>query len=177
MSGIWSPLIVLILLAPQTVPPTPPSKAPEPQPTSQPAEGRASTFTPPAQADIYRDLIRRQEAPKPLMPTTPGKPDQPAVATEKGPEVLPEGTRLIRRPGRLVIMSDRANFVFQPDDRFPIQQTMTILESQLLERMEQEAELGATEFVISAEVTRYRGKNYLLLLQVTRQIRNNNLAP
>jgi hypothetical protein len=46
-----------------------------------------------------------------------------------------------------------------------------------LEAMEAEAEAGVTEFIISAEVTRYRGRNYLNLLKYRRQISHGNLTP
>jgi len=46
-----------------------------------------------------------------------------------------------------------------------------------LEVMENEFETGVTEFVVTAELTRYRDRNYLLLRKCQRRISHGNLAP
>ncbi len=155
----------------------PPASQPATQPTSEP------TLRRPQQVDVLQKLLERQVRPEPILPEQPERrpgrklPDANAVTASDGSPLLPEGTVLIERPGRLVVHEDRAEFVFAPDENHRAAATMEILKSQLLEAMESQAEGGDNQFIISAEVTRYHGRNYIILRKVLRRVPNGNLTP
>lgn len=161
----------------------PPAEPPAPatEPASRPTE-RDTTLRKPEQADILRNLLRQQDrltpiAPQPLGPREGGSAaSQPGMGAE-GEHLLFEGTFLVERPGRLVREGGRAKFVFYPEAGSSGPQTMEICPSQLLETMEREAEAGFSDFIISAEVTAYRGSNYLILRKVLRRVGHGNLSP
>jgi len=154
-----------------------PGKPPASQPTSQPAS--RPSLRHPVQARIYQELLRdtEQSQPMPVLPVDPETGRTVADAEGRGPLLL-EGTSLIERSGSLVRRGERADFRFEPSslgDGMP--DTMEILKNRWLEVMEREAEAGVTEFVISAEVTRYRDRNYLLLRKCRRRLSHGNLGP
>ena len=168
----------LVSAAPQEPPaPIPPADS---QPTSQPA-GSGSSLRKPQQAEILRKLLLQREPTQPILPTpdatTPAETaSQPATGTSPG-QLLVDGTFIVERSGRLVIENNRALFVFHVDGDNLDLPAMELNPNQLLETMEREAELGFTDFVISAEVTRYRGHNFLNLRKVLRRIEHGNLGP
>lgn len=155
-----------------------PSGAPASAPTSAPANPR--TLRRPAQTEIIQDLLRQREQTGVILPQDP-QAGAAATAIEPGggtdaSGVIPEGTILVERPGRLVSEGGRATFVFLAAATGAHAQTMELLPNQLLEAMERES--GAnTEFTISGQVTRYRGRNYLLLLKVLHRLGHGNLSP
>lgn len=143
------------------------------QPASQPTTAGARR---PAQAEILRNLLSEQaERPKPVLPTDSGRQGGDAAGSARG--LLTEGTIVVERPGRLVREDGRAKFLLHVEGEGPAPRAMPVLESQLLELMEREAEAGFAEFIVSAEVTRYRGTNYLLMRKVLRRTSHNNVAP
>jgi hypothetical protein len=144
--------------------------------TTQPAK-REGTLRKPEQAQILEHLLGQKDV-VPLQPqTTPGRrPEQDAAGPGAQPLLL-EGTLLVERPGRYVEQSGRAVFICRVDTEDSAPRKMPILENQLLETMEREAQAGFSEFIVSAEVTRYRGKNYLLLKKVLRRASHGNLSP
>jgi hypothetical protein len=155
----------------------------EAPPASQPASRPAERESPrdPIQAQIYEELLRNAERPraKPILSVEPGREGQEAEAAG-GPaaSLLLEGTVLIERAGRLVRTGDRLAFHFKAGALAEgATDTMEVLKNGLLEAMEAEAEAGVKEFVISAEVTRYRGQNFLLLRKYRRQTPHGNLGP
>jgi hypothetical protein len=166
-------LLTVLLAGPADDKQPPASQPAESQPTSRP--GGATTLRRPAQADVLKNLIGEQDRPRPVAPVDPGRKEPKEGGT--GGATLLEGTQLVERPGRLVHEDGRAKFLFTVDANTPTPRSMSILESQLLETMEREAETGFPEFIISAEVTRYRGNNYLLLRKVLRRTGHGNLAP
>jgi hypothetical protein len=147
------------------------------QPASRPGEPQ-STFRKPDQARILEELLRRRESPRPIRPAQPGgvQASEADASTADKPLLL-EGTPLVERPGRFMVADERPLFVFHPDDSSRAPQTMEILKNQFLEIMEDEAKVGVSEFVISADVTSYRGQNYLLIHKVLRRVPNRNLSP
>ena len=75
-----------------------------------------------------------------------------------GATLLADGTGLVERPGRLIWEKGKPVFVFIMQEGGSRLQSMELLPNQLLEALEQEAERGISEFVISARVTRYKGR-------------------
>jgi hypothetical protein len=147
------------------------------QPASEPADAQ-STFRKPEQARILEELLRQKERPRPILPSHLPSERRPGRGSGPGEQtLLLEGTPLVERPGRYVVADGRPLFVFRPDDSTRAPQSMEILKNQYLEIMEDEAKTGVSEFVVSAEVTSYRGQNYLLLHKVLRRVPNRNLSP
>jgi len=151
------------------------------QKASDPDEA-GSTLRKPAQAEILRNLLQQQERRQPIRSQEPGadaesSPARAAGVDAEGHPLLLEKTFLVERPGRLVHEGKVAKFVFRVGADSEATRTMEILPNQLLETMEREAEAGFTAFIISAEVTRYRGRNYLLLRKVLRRVGSENLRP
>jgi hypothetical protein len=144
---------------------------------SQPAK-RESTLRKPEQAQILEHLLGQKDV-VPLQPrSAPGQRPESGGANGPGAErLLLEGTLLVERPGRYVEEGGRAVFICRVHAEDAAPRKMPILENQLLETMEREAEAGFSEFIVSAEITRYRGKNYLLLKKVLRRASHGNLSP
>jgi len=154
---------------------------PATQPASRPADSHSRLRTP-TQADILKKLLALDRRPKPIRPVDPGaasggEPDATAGFDPEGQPLLLEGTHLAERPGRLVHEAGRAKFVFHVDGSSRAPRTMEILENGLLEAMERQAEAGFDKFIISADVTRYRDRNYLLLRKILRRVSHGNLSP
>ncbi len=163
---------------------TPPAQNNHPKPgagkpaASQPASRRATRPSLPTQARIYEQLLRDTEPARPTIMSV--NPDRPAASTGKeNPDLMLEGTVLAERSGRLVRSGENTAFRFAPgevgDNKAPL--VLEFNKNGLLEAMEREAEAGVSDFVISAEVTRYRGRNYLNLLKYSARIDHGNLSP
>lgn len=148
------------------------------QPASQPA-GRTVSPRNPTQARILEALLRdaEQARPRPIL-SAPEAGRGTQAGSDDGVSLLPDGYGLNERPGRLVCGEGRVEFHFasgSPAGDAPA--VMEFNKNRWLEAMEAEAEAGVKEFIISAEVTRYRGRNYLNLLKYRRQISHGNLTP
>ena len=154
-------------------------QTPAAQPTSQP--GVSTRPRSPTQARILEELLRgtEQHATRPILPDTASRNGEAAAdAVEAGRTLLLDGTPIWNRSGRLVRAGDRSEFHFDPGEAEESGPTvMEFNKNALLEAMEAEAQAGVKEFRISAEVTRYRGRNYLILRKYRRQISNGNLTP
>jgi hypothetical protein len=84
--------------------------------------------------------------------------------------VLPEGTFIIDRAGRLTRnRSGQAEFTFDADGRALRDPPMIILPNRELMRMENHVAASSRDlrFRITGMVTEYRGRNYILLEKVT----------
>jgi hypothetical protein len=146
-------------------------------PGTQPADA-SSTLRKPAQANILKGLLRQAERPAPIRPVESAAPKKGAVS--KGADGLPlllEGTMLVERPGRLIHEDGRAKLVLFADTESQAPRTVEIVPSQLLEAMEREERAGFNEFIVSAEVTRYKDRNYLMLRKILRRVGNGNVGP
>jgi hypothetical protein len=155
----------------------PPTRPATTQPSTQPAD-TSSTLRKPAQANILKGLLRDGQRPEPIRPVESAAPKKGAAA--EGADGLPlllEGTMLVERPGRLIHEEGRAKLVLLADTGSQSPRTIEIVPSQLLEAMEREAQAGFNEFVVSAEVTRYKDRNYLMLRKILRRVGNRNVGP
>lgn len=139
---------------------------------TQPATPSRDTQRRPGQAEVLESLLRRERS-APIFPTD----REGAGVTPDRDGLLLDGDILRDRPGRISRTGDRTEFVLIPDEGHGSPQSFPLLENQWLELMEEQADLGFTQFRISAEITRYRGQNYLLLRKVLRVVENRNLAP
>jgi hypothetical protein len=148
--------------------------------TSAPASAPVSpgTLRRPAQAEIIQELLRERERAGVILPQDPQAPGSagPIGAATDESGLIPEGTILVERPGRLVSDGGRPTFVFLTSATGGHMQTMELLPNQLLEAMER-APAANSEFTISGQVTRYHGRNYLLLLKVLHRVGHGNISP
>lgn len=102
-----------------------------------------------------------------LPPADPGAQPIPGLGETdfriRSAPLIAEGTFLIRRPGRVIILpTGERVFAFSPDERGTAMRPMVLIPSLTLQRMEQAAEGRETAFIITGEVFMYLGVNYLL---------------
>ncbi|TWT43683.1 hypothetical protein RAS1_00820 [Phycisphaerae bacterium RAS1] len=148
-----------------------------PPPATQPAGSRPSgavTSRKPAQLDIYQDLIREREGPVPILPQK-----QSGSGSSAGgrTELMVEGVVLVERPGRYVRLDGVPYFVFEPAEPSQGELRLEVLRNQMLELMQREAASGNSEFIVSAEVTRYEARNYVIIRKLLRRVRHGNVGP
>ncbi len=129
----------------------------------------------PSPAEILRELTRTGSENKGVvMPETSVRPrrSEAAPVIEHGnaiapakPRLLPDGYRLVDRPGRLAQVSDYWVFSFESRGRGTPEMPIRLLPNRLLEDMEEFSAGGTKDivFVVSGQVTEYRGVNYLLI--------------
>ncbi len=171
---IVSACLVLVMGQTQNPPRATPTPA-DTQPTTRPAPTN-TVLRRPAQAEMLKGLLQRGQRPTPIRPEEPGGTATPA-GTTAGEGLLLEGTFLVERPARLVQADGRAKLVFQTEGQPSGPRTMELIPNQLLEAMERESTAGFAEFIVTAEVTRYKGANYLLLRKILRRVEHGNLEP
>lgn len=169
-------LLMLTLIGSAQDASSPADQPPASQPATQPAE-QQTTLRKPEQARMLQILLDQQDRPVPIKAQTALSGGGPGESAPDRIPLLLEGTLLVERPGRLSRDEERPKFTFRSESGSAGPRAMPILESQLLETMEREADAGFNEFIITAEVTRYRGQNYLLLRKVLRRTEHGNLSP
>lgn len=129
-------------------------------------------------ADILREL-QKTRAETPIIPPSPtginrqggprttisDKAIPPNALRPVDRKLLPDGSRLVDRPGRLTRDGDYMTFTFESRGEGPVEVPLRLLPNRLLEDMEVIAEGGRKSivFVVSGEVTEYRGVNYLMV--------------
>ena len=129
---------------------------------------------------ILEELLRdvEQARPTPILSDVAAGPKAIEDDSHAGISLLPDGYPLSERAGRLHRSGTRLEFYFTSGSPAPdAPDVMEFNKNRWLEAMEAEAEAGVEEFIISAEVTRYRGQNYLNLWKYRRQISHGNLSP
>ncbi len=151
------------------------------QPTTAPSTrpGGDSGMRRPEQAEILRGLLSRQDRPVPV-PIEPKyerlTPAERGVGADGQPLLL-EGTFIVERPGRIERDGEGMTFAFHYDPAAQQLRRLKLVPCQLLETIEYELTGGYEDFIVSGEVTRYRGENYLLLRKVLRRTAHGNLSP
>lgn len=146
-------------------------------PTTRPAGD--SGMRRPEQAEILRGLLSRQDRPVPV-PIEPKyerlTPSERGIGLD-GQPLLPEGTFVVERPGRIERAAEGLVFALHYDPAAQQMRRFRLLPCQLLETIENELTGGYEDFIVSGEITRYRGENYLLLRKVLRRTAHGNLSP
>jgi len=130
----------------------------------------------PSPTDILRELTKKANAPRrPVVrPTTPGRTKRTLLSPEaippnaiRSPEqrLLPDGYRIVDRPGRLIREGDYWVYSFESRGQGTPELPIRLLPNRLLEDMEVFSEGGtnAVVFVVSGEITEYHNINYLLI--------------
>lgn len=153
-----------------TQPASSPASAPASQPSSQ-ATSRASAKRP-EQVRLFEGLLQKANEPGIISPQGGVE-----AKAEASPSLLPEGTTIAERAGKLVRSGEHWEFQFFRSDVQSGLQGVEILKSAFLDQMERLAQTGVTDFVVSGEMTTYRGQNFLLIRKVRRHVDHGNLAP
>ena len=151
--------------------------------TEEPAPRRE-----PSAADILNELNKQVDAPpRPVIrPTAPPQLISRTVAADMLPEnriapvtrkLLPDGYRIVDRPGRLTREGEYYTYSFESRGRGVEEMPMRLLPNRLLEDMESFSAGGtrAVIFIISGEVTEYHGVNYLLVQKLLTRPNLGNL--
>ena len=142
----------------------PPAEAPQEDPVAEPR-----TPAQPSAEDIIKAFQQERPQVVPILPAGPE--DEAGVRTEPadgdGPKPrprLPDGAMLFDRIGRVVQEGHWWVFVFESDNQSYAEAPMKLLPNQTLERMVRESRGGMDPvvFIVTAEVTDFKGENYLL---------------
>ncbi|NQU74795.1 MAG: hypothetical protein HQ546_00605 [Planctomycetes bacterium] len=167
--GLASILVSLSLLAADA-----PASAPD-GPASMPAStGNEAPAGSEAAADaVIQALLRSRVVKEPVLPTSAtapaGEGDSEAPKALFQPLPKPPGSMIFNRLGRLV--KDEASgwwtFRFESEKNLLYEPPMRVLPNRLLEEMETILEKNSiaptVRFLVSGEVTHYRGNQYLLI--------------
>jgi len=159
---------------------TKPSESNDLEPAKDPEPRREPSY-----AEILRELQKesRKEGKAVVRPgiegVAPREVEQPpgnAIAPPEG-KLLPDGSRLVDRPGRLTRDGEAFTFSFESRGQGAPERPMHLLPNRLLEDMEMFSENGTKPmvFVVSGEVTEYRGMNYLLIQKLLVRPETGNL--
>lgn len=146
-----------------------------PTPGTAPATQPAGSYQPDeeeASADaVIRELLESRGQ-VPVNPEATSRPaSQPESVAPTGllkPLPMPPGMMVWNREGRLVREKESDWWLFRMESEKlnPTEQPMRILPNRLLEAMEDDLDHSPVEsirFLISGEVTQYRGRQYLLI--------------
>ncbi len=125
--------------------------------------------------ELLKELQKdAQKVPRPVTPADKPGPAQrrmvEAARTSAGArpaasKLLPDGSRIVDRPGRLTREGSYFTFSFESRGQGAPEMPIRLLPNRLLEDMESVSAGGSKSmiFVVSGEVTEYRGVNYLLV--------------
>ncbi len=143
------------------------------------AEPEAKQSAPPTAEDILRTLREQRPVNEVLKPVPPMPGETTPVGITTSGRLLPEGTAVVSRPGRLVREADWWTFAYESDHLDHPEPPIKLLPNRNLEFMVGAAE-GVTTglvFVVSGEVTVFQGENYLLTTVAMRRTTPSNLRP
>lgn len=150
---------------------TPPAS----QPVQNAGAGRSGRRMP-TQILIMKQLIAEQERRRPIIP--PSRPGRGEDGDADGAQkLLVEGTTLTNRQGRLIREAEGSFFEFAALEGEGSPRRLQINRNGLLELMEELAAGGTARFTVSAEVSVYRGRNYLLIRHAVLRVGNGNISP
>lgn len=157
------------------------------RPAAPPAESTKSaddSRRTPKQLDLLRELLRERERPAPIIPSRERIASQQPRAQRRAvpgleardPRLLPDGAMIVERPARLIVDDARPRLMITiAGETEP--RTMEVNRNEWLEAMERAGSSGIGEFVITGEVSLYRGANFILLRKVLERLDNGNLTP
>ncbi|MHC4066963.1 MAG: hypothetical protein ACYSUI_21000 [Planctomycetota bacterium] len=190
--------LALSAVAQQTAPPAeqqgqPPAEAAEPDDKStadaaakrnpdDESDQEPRTPSQPSAEEIIREFQKQRPTAVPILPS--GRDDE--INIRRGEEApgqtrtrprLPDGSMLFDRTGRITQEGHWWVFLFESDnDSYP-EPPMKLLPNRTLERMVRESRGGLDPvlFIVTGEVTDFRGENYLLPRKVLRKRDLGNL--
>lgn len=150
-------------------------------PAPQPQDADVPTPAQPSSEDIIRQFQKQRPQAIPILPS--GGEDETIIRGESatggsvGGLLLPDGARMVDRSGRVLREGEWWIFSFEPDSTGVADLPMKLLPNRSLERMVRESRGGADSviFIVSGEVTEFRGENFLLPRKVLRKRNFGNL--
>ncbi len=127
------------------------------------------------------DVVRTLQIQAPPLQTLPSLPAGAESASRREPihwATLADGTPLVDRPARLVQSGQWWTVVFESDHPGKPEPPLRLLPNQVMEGMVKLSERGASGlvFVVSGDVTAYRGENYVLTRMAVRRSEMGNLS-
>lgn len=141
-----------------------------------PVADEPESGTPPTRPFPDRILQQLLEEREQTRPDQPAPPPQDASRELDRQGVLLEGTRIVSRPVEVFDQDGVIQLVLSLPERTR-RPMLEPLENSVRQQMEQEFARGATRFIVSGEVTRYQGRNYLLLRRASPRGDHGNLRP
>ena len=177
---------LLIRLARRLTPPreqaTPDTEAPKEKDEASlrsartPGPSTDTVFTPPSAEDVLAQM--KQQQPELQVIKQPDLED--GLGMESGAAsgtLMPDGSPFVRRPGRLIQQGSWWTFVFESDHPDHPEVPLRLLPNENLGLMIDAAVRGQSGlvFIVSGEVTRFEGRNYLLARAAMRRIDPGNL--
>ncbi len=146
-------------------------------PASRPAASApANEPRRPIQTRVLEELIRQAERPPTVLSNTPGG---TAISDASLPALyVPENEEIVQeRKARYVLAGNRPELHLEVADDENLPSVLPINPNGWLELMERDVAAGSSEFVVTVEISRYRGQSYGTLRKVRRPLPNGNLAP
>jgi len=151
----------------------PPANTPAtPKTTKQPEQGESAAQTPPDRVPTAEEIINQlmKNAPSNMLRSQNPPASRPAL-TNKGDmirPVQPEGTLVPEIPGRLVRGGDSWTFIRESKGDKAGSESYSLMPNRLLEVMVSASQGGnqSVVFLVSGELTEYRGQNYMLVRKV-----------
>ncbi len=158
----------------------PPVQANQPSANKQP-EAKTTEDGPPPRTrvnaqDILDRMRKNRRENQPILPVRPGinRVERTNVSPNAVPsntvapvnrKLRPDGSRIVDRAGRLTSSGDYLTFTFESRSEGMQELPLRLLPNRLLEDMELISESGRKPivFVVSGQVTEYRGVNYLMV--------------
>jgi len=154
-------------------PATPRKSEPPAPPTDQSSEDEDESASYPSAEDVLRTILEAKPKNEPILPTnTP-------IGSTAARRLLPEGTPITRRAGRLIKDGEWWTYVFESNNPDEPEAPMKVLPSFYLEQMASraESESTGTVFIISGFVTVYRGENFILVQMAMTRAGSGNFSP
>ncbi len=144
-------------------------------PSPTPADVEVATDAP--IDDVVKRLRNINPEQRLLAPPVATVPSMPKFVAPALPSVRPEGTPIVRRPGRLIEESPWWTFVIETSSHDQGQLPLKLLPNRNVELMIENISRGAegVVFLVSGQLTLYNGENYLHVQAVTRQVDIGNL--
>lgn len=143
---------------------------------------------PPSTFEILQKVMEKKRKATPAIPPSMPRtdPSEPMPLTATQPSVnprrsehprYPDGSMIVDRVGRIVKRDDGWYFVFESDKKVLREPPMRLLPNRYLQTMELYSANGTrpVKFRISAEVTDYKDKNFLLVRKVLKLHDTGNL--
>lgn len=129
-----------------------------------------------APAPDILDILRQQRPEMEMLPPAHAQAALPRLSAGVRP-VLPDGTPLVSRPGRVTHEGSWWVFVFESDRPDAPEPPIKILPSRSLEIMTQAHARGAAGlvFIVSGEISAFDGENYLLVRSAIRRVELGNI--
>ena len=157
----------------------PPVEPEQPGPAAAGSSAETEALAADAPTTAVIDQLDQQRPTQEVIPIQ-GSPATPLTTRSPaaGRSLRPDGSPLVERPGRLIRDGDWWTLVFESDHPDYPEPPIKLLPNKNVELMVQTSVRGTAGlvFVVSGEVTVFRGENYLLTRAARRRVDSGNLT-